>query len=274
MSTGWRGSIVLMSIVVMSLVALLGSRSRITTSEQTPEPYKPSVFQPGKDVPWVPSPQQLVDRMLDMAHVTANDSLVDLGSGDGIVVISAARRGARAHGIEYNPDLVELARKKAAAAGVGRRATFTNADIFESDFSDATVVTMFLLQSLNLKLRPTILGLKPGTRVVSNTFHMGDWEPDARVTMAAKCDSWCSALMWIVPARVEGVWRLGPQELLLRQHYQQLSGSLGSSVLTGKLRGNSIRFTAAGTVYSGKVSGSAMRGTTADGRAWNAAARN
>ena len=135
--------------------------------------FKPSVGQPGKDVVWVPTPQAVVDKMLDMAQVTASDYVIDLGSGDGRTVITAARRGAKAHGIEYNPDMVALSQKNAAAAGVTNRATFAKADLFESDFSAATVITMFLLPDINVRLRPKILDLKPGTRIASNTFTMG-----------------------------------------------------------------------------------------------------
>jgi hypothetical protein len=137
--------------------------------------YEPRVGQAGKDVVWVPTPQALVDKMLDMAKVTPSDYVIDLGSGDGRTVITAAKRGVRAHGIEYNPDMVELSKRNAAQEGVGDKATFAKADLYESDFSQASVITMFLLPGINLKLRPKILDLKPGTRLVSNSFTMGDW---------------------------------------------------------------------------------------------------
>ena len=140
--------------------------------------YEPKVGQPGKDVVWVPTPQALVDQMLDMAKVTPQDYLVDLGSGDGRTVITAAKRGIKAHGIEYNADMTELAKRNAVEAGVTDKATFVNGDIFQSDFSQATVVTLFLLPGLNIRLRPTLLDMKPGTRVVSNSFDMGDWKAD------------------------------------------------------------------------------------------------
>src|SRR5690242_5656180 len=168
---------------------------------------QPEVGQSGKDVVWVPTPQSLVDKMLDIAKVTANDYVIDLGSGDGRTVITAAKRGARAHGIEYNPDMVELAKRNAAKEGVSDKATFTKADLFESDFSQATVITMFLLPEINLKLRPKILNLKPGTRIVSNSFMMGDWSPDETATVT-DCSAWCTALLWIVPAKVAGLWKL------------------------------------------------------------------
>ena len=143
------------------------------------KPFEPTVGQAGKDVVWVPTPQALVEKMLDLAKVTPQDFLMDLGSGDGRTVITAAKRGLRAQGIEYNPDMVELSKRNATAAGVADKATFVKADLFETDFSKAQVITMFLLPSINLRLRPTILNMKPGTRIVSNSFTMDDWQADA-----------------------------------------------------------------------------------------------
>jgi len=224
--------------------------------------YKPETFQAGKDVVWVPTAQELVDKMLDMAKATKGDIVYDLGSGDGRTVITAAKRGIKAHGIEYNPDLVELSKRNAAAAGVSDLATFEKADIFESDFSEATVITLFLLPSLNERLRPTILKQKPGTRVVSNTFPMGDWEPDETTAVGATdCSSWCRALLWIVPADVAGDWRLGNQDLKLTQQYQMLSGTLGTTpIADAKMNGAEITFTAGGTKYVGAVDGKSMKG--------------
>jgi SAM-dependent methyltransferase len=167
--------------------------------------YEPQSGQEGKDVVWIPTPQVVVDKMLDMAKVTPRDFVMDLGSGDGRTVITAAKRGARAMGVEYNPDMVEYARRNAEKAGVGDKASFVKADLFETDFSKATVITMFLLPDINLKLRPKILDLKPGTRIVSNSFSMGDWKEDDRVDLSrdAGCNvSWCTALFWVVPAKV------------------------------------------------------------------------
>src|SRR5258706_13839907 len=183
--------------------------------------YEPSSGQEGKDVVWVPTPQILVDKMLDMAKVTPRDFVMDLGSGDGRTVITAAKRGARALGVEFNPDMVALSRRNAAKAGVSDKAIFVEADIFRSDLSPATVITLFLLTDLNLKLRPTILTLKPGTRIVSNTFRMGDWEPDQTVELG--CDTYCTAYLWIVPARVEGRWKTAQGELALKQEFQKVS---------------------------------------------------
>ena len=177
------------------------------------KPFEPQVGQAGKDVVWVPTPQALVDKMLDLAKLTPQDFLMDLGSGDGRTVITAAKRGARALGIEYNPDMVELSRRNAAEAKVSDRATFEKADLFETDLSKAQVITMFLLPSINMKLRPKILQLKPGTRIVSNSFTMEDWVADEQANVTENCTSWCTALLWIVPAQVQGTWQL-PQGAL------------------------------------------------------------
>jgi SAM-dependent methyltransferase len=238
--------------------------------------YTPSIGQSGKDVVWVPSPQALVDKMLDMAKVTPADFVMDLGSGDGRTVITAAKRGARAHGIEYNPDMVVLSRRNAAAAGVGNRATFAQADIFQSDFSQATVITLFLLTDLNLKLRPTLLSLKPGLRVVSNTFKMGEWEPDQVFELG--CDTYCTAYLWIVPARVQGKWQLPQGDLLLNQEFQKITGTLRTGATSvqisgGRLSGDEISFVAGGSEYRGRVAGRTIEGTATSGNgtaAWRA----
>jgi hypothetical protein len=232
-------------------------------AQKAPAPdYEPQVGQEGKDVVWVPTPQSVVNKMLDMAKVTANDYVIDLGSGDGRTVITAAKRGARAHGIEYNPKMVELAKRAAEREGVASRATFEKADLFESDFSKATVITMFLLPEINLKLRPKILDLKPGTRIVSNTFTMGDWKAD-QTSGEGDCDgSWCTALLWIVPAKVAGTYQTRHGEVTLKQQFQSLSGTLRSEgrtlPLRGKMNGEQISFTAGKRNYTGKVNGTQL----------------
>jgi len=235
--------------------------------------YTPEVGQSGKNVVWVPTPQALVDAMLDMAQVTPADYVIDLGSGDGRIVITAAKLGATALGIEYNPDMVELARRAARAERVSARASFKNADIFESDFSSATVVTMFLLPELNLLLRPTILNMKPGTRVVSNNFDMGEWRPDESRTIEGSV-SWNLAHLWIVPARVDGIWRLENGQVHFMQEFQYLTGTLTingrNMALNGKLDGDTIKFTAGGTRYSGTVSGGKIFGSYNGGGFWKA----
>ena len=224
--------------------------------------YQPSVGQAGKDVVWVPTPQALVDKMLDMARVTPNDYVIDLGSGDGRTVITAAKRGARALGMEYNPQMVALAQASAEQEGVAGRARFVKQDLFEADLSQATVITMFLLPDINLKLRPKILGLKPGTRVVSNTFTMGDWTADETATLDrdAGCNtSWCTALLWIVPAQVGGTHQVPQGKLSLKQTYQMLSGALQSEGKTlpveGKVLGNEVILNVGGRELRGNVNG-------------------
>jgi SAM-dependent methyltransferase len=259
---------------VLTVSLVLVAATAIAQAPATQKPYEPSVGQQGKDVVWVPTPDALVEKMLDMAKLTPQDYVIDLGSGDGRTVIAAAKRGARALGIEYNPDMVELAKRSAAQAGVSDKATFAKADLFESDYSKATVITMFLLPTLNLKLRPTLLDLKPGTRIVSNSFTMEDWEADETATLTDECTSWCTAYFWIIPAKVEGTWRLGQQDLTLKQEFQKISGTLGGKPISdGRLRGEEISFTASNTKYTGHVTGNSMRGTAGSGAAWSATRR-
>lgn len=244
-------------------------------AQSAKDDYKPRVGQEGKDVIWVPTPQELVDKMLDMAKVTPKDYVIDLGSGDGRTVITAAKRGARALGIEYNPDMVELSKHNAAKEGVSDRANFVKADLFESDFSEATVITMFLLPGINIRLRPKILDLKPGTRIVSNSFTMGEWAADEEGTVKNGCASYCTALLWIVPAKVEGTWQLSQGELALKQTFQMVSGTLrsgnvSSPVTNGRLNGDQITFTAGGNQYSGYVNGNVMEGNVGSGGSWKA----
>ena len=243
-------------------MALLASAAWAQTAPATTKPFEPVVSQPGKDVVWVPTPQALVDKMLDMAKVTPQDFVMDLGSGDGRTVITAAKRGARALGIEYNPDMVELSQRNAAAAGVSERATFQKADLFETDLTRATVITLFLLPDINLRLRPKILDLRPGTRIVSNTFTMEAWQPDERATVP-NCERWCEALFWLVPAKVEGSWQLPQGQLTLKQQFQMLTGTLGSAAIAGgRLRGDEISFTVGDVQYTGRVNGSTITGTS------------
>ena len=230
--------------------------------------FKPSVGQEGKDVVWVPTSQALVNRMLDMAKVTSSDVLYDLGSGDGRTVITAAKRGAKATGVEYNPNMVALSKRNAQKEGVGDKAQFINGDIFETDFSHASVITLFLLPELNVKLRPKILNMKPGTRVVSNSFTMGDWQADETQNVSEKegCTAYCTAYLWIVPAKAEGKWKMPEGELTLKQTFQNVSGSLGANEISkGRLRGEQISFTAGSAQYSGKISGDTLSGTVKNG---------
>ena len=230
---------------------------------QTYEPYE---GQAGKDVVWVPTRPALVQRMLDLANVTERDFVVDLGSGDGRMVIAAAKRGARALGVEYEPDMVALARRNAAAAGVAERAQFVQGDMFEADFSQATVLALFLLPTNLRRLAPKFLELAPGTRIVVNTYRIEGWDEETFSELGDACASWCTALLYLVPAKVAGVWQLPAGELELAQNVQRINGSLASpdgrkAAITGRLSGDRIRFTVAGSGdYSGRVHGAEMWG--------------
>jgi SAM-dependent methyltransferase len=205
--------------------------------------YTPQRAQEGKDVIWEPTEDSMVGRMLEMANVTAADKVYDLGSGDGKIVIAAAKQfGATGVGIEYDAGLVEHARCLAAAEGVSDRVTFIQGDLFESDFSDATVVTLYLLPEINLRLRPTLLAMRPGTRVVAYSFPIADWEPDAQIDSFGDG----SAFLWIVPANAAGAWTFrkanGAEtfEVELEQSFQKLGGLAGSSRVVGSLRGDEL----------------------------------
>ena len=258
--------IVLTSLLAFASAGVLAQAAATKKAEKAEkaEEYKPYSGQEGKDVVWVPTSQALVNKMLDMAKLTANDIHYDLGSGDGRTVITAAKRGAQAFGVEYNPNMVALSKRNAAKEGVGEKANFVQGDIFETDFSKATVITLFLLPELNVKLRPKILDMKPGTRVVSNSFTMGEWQADRteNVNEKAGCTAYCTAYLWIVPAKVEGKWKLPDGELTLKQTFQKVSGALGSSnISNGTLRGDQISFSAGGAKYTAKVNGDSMTGT-------------
>src|SRR5450759_1575257 len=245
----------------LTLLPTLVAASVFAQAQPAPKPFEPQVGQEGKDVIWVPTPQALVDKMLDMAKVTPNDYVIDLGSGDGRTVITAAKRGARALGIEYNPDMVELSKNNAAKEGVSGKANFIRADIFESDFSQATVITMYLLPQLNIRLRPKILDLKPGTRIVSHAFTMEEWTSDQTDSFDGR-----TAYLWIVPAKVEGTWQLAQGELTLKQSFQNVAGTLksGGSTLTlanGRLRGDQNKLSAVNAEYTGRVNGNRIEGT-------------
>ena len=234
--------------------------------------YQPKSGQQGKDMVWVPTPEDTVEAMLDLAGVTDLDYVIDLGSGDGRMVIGAARRGARALGIEYNGDLVDLSRWNARQAGVRNLARFREADIFETDFSDASVIMLFMAPELIMKIRPQLLDMRPGTRIVSNTFLIGDdddaWTPDATQPATEGCQTWCLAHLWIVPARVEGTWSLDGQPLVLSQDLQSVTGTLGGVALSDtSLIGAELTFTAGGRTYRGRVSDD---GRTLAGVGWRA----
>jgi SAM-dependent methyltransferase len=235
------------------------------------KPYEPQVGQAGKDVIWVPTPDEVVDRMLRMAQVGPNDLVYDLGAGDGKIAIAAAKKfGARSVGIEYNPEMAKHAQGNAEKAGVTGKARIINGDIFVTDFSQATVVTMYLLPALNLKLRPTILSMRPGTRVVSHSFTMEDWEADEISSMDGR-----RAYFWLVPANVNGGWSLETggekAELSFEQRFQKIEGSVGLGHTQGglrepRLRGFNISFTYVDNNgvkrdYNGRVTGGRMEGS-------------
>jgi SAM-dependent methyltransferase len=251
--------------VLLSVAALSGAADAQEAQRPPQKPFVPEVGQAGKDVVWVPTPPELVEKMMDLAGVTAQDYVIDLGSGDGRNVIAAAKRGAQALGVEYNPDMVELSKRLAAEAGVAGKAQFVQGDMYQADISKASVMALFLLPSNMLQLRSKLLSLRPGSRIVSNTFGIQDWNADETVNIGGGCTAWCNALLWIVPARVEGTWRLPQGELTLKQEFQMLSGTLGSAQISnGKLRGEEISFRAGGADYSGRVRGNRIEGTVKD----------
>ena len=265
---------------LLRIGALLLCLATVSWAQSTD--YKPALAQPGKDVVWVPTPEALVNRMLDLANVGSSDTVIDLGSGDGRLVIMAAKRGAKGLGIEYDVKLVEYAKAAAEKAGVSERVQFIKADLFTSDISQATVVTLFLGADLNRKLMPKLLDLKPGTRIVSNTHAVGDWPADATASSADddRTVYYRTALLWIVPAKVAGTWRFadGSGTLTLSQRYQRVSGSATvqnrfAPVTGATLRGGEFRFSAGGAHYSGAVSGDTMTGTVKSSdvsRPWHA----
>jgi hypothetical protein len=253
--------------------------------------FEPQVGQAGKDVIWVPSPDDVVDRMLTMARVTPNDFVIDLGAGDGRIAIAAAKKfGARALGIEYNPDMVKLGNENAKAAGVAGngqgKALIRHGDIFATDFSQATVITMYLLPGLNMKLRPQLLSMRPGTRVVSHSFNMEDWEPDEIASLDGR-----RAYFWVVPANVQGSWTLEAagqkNELALEQVFQKITGYVALGALHAGLRepllsgfdiafayvdSAGVRRELSGRVSNGKMEGSFSDDKGAEGR-WTATKR-
>lgn len=267
MHSNWRTAPVLAAALLASSFTLNGAFA--AQGAAADKEFTPSVGQEGKDVIWVPTPQALVERMLQMAGVKPTDYVVDLGSGDGRTVITAAKKfGAPALGVEFNPAMVELAKKAAEKEGVAGKAQFIQGDIFQTDFSKATVLTLYLLPSLNVKLRPTILNMKPGTRVVSHAFTMDDWQADQIDSADGR-----TAYMWIVPAKVAGTWKIdsgsSSYEAQFTQQYQNIGGSAKADgkvvqFSNGKLRGDTITFAIDdGTRrdFSGKVNGNRMEGS-------------
>ena len=237
----------------------------------------PTFGQDGKDVEWVPTPEELIDTMLRMAEVTATDQVIDLGSGDGRMVVAAAKIGAQALGVEYDPALVQFSKALAQDEGVDSKASFIEADLFTVPLDDATVITMFLLPDLNIKLRPRLLNLRPGTRIVSNTWDMGDWIADETVQLDP-CPGFCTALLWHVPAQVAGSWTTDDEQFLLEQNFQYVTGSRKKNGTTqnitgGRLTGADIVFQIESSLYQAQFSGATLRGsvtTNGNSVAWEA----
>ena len=232
------------------------------------QPFEPKPGQPGKDVVWVPSPPDMVNKMMELGQVTAKDFVIDLGSGDGRNVIAAAKLGARSLGVEYNPDMVALSRRLAREAGVGDKAQFVEADMYEYDISRATVMALFLLPVNMNRLAPKFFNLAPGSRIVGNTFGIDGWEPDARVTLppASQCESWCEALLWIVPAKIAGTWTMPNGSMTLTQEYQSVQGTItiggqAQTVVMGRLKGEELTFVAGGLTYKGIARGNTITGS-------------
>ena len=257
------------------IIALVLSASTAAQQAQTPaKPFEPVVGQAGKDVVWVPTPPELVEKMLDMAAVTPRDLVMDLGSGDGRNIIGAAKRGARAIGVEFNPDMVALSQRLAKEAGVADKATFVQGDMYEADISKATVMALFLLPDNLTKLRDKFLQLKPGTRLVMNTFAIPEWEADVTETISGSCTS----LLYFVPAQVAGTWNLPQGQLQLTQTFQKVAGTLTANgtttaIANGRLRGDQLTFTVDKTEYSGRVADNRIEGVQVNNgskRAWTA----
>jgi len=250
------------AFVALCLVSFAGAAA---IAQEADKPFEPQVGQQGKDVIWVPTPYVLVEKMLDMARVTPKDFVMDLGSGDGRNVIGAAKRGARALGVEYNADMVELSKRNAAKEGVSDKAQFVEGDMFEADVSKASVLALFLLTDNLDKLAPKFLAMRPGTRIVSNGFEISGWTHEEMQRSEGDCGSWCTAYLYLVPAKVAGSWRLGNGELALAQVAQTVTGTFtaggrATPVTNGRIRGDQITFTAAGSDYTGRVKGQTMQG--------------
>ena len=237
-------------------------------AQEPQKPFQPQSGQAGKDVVWVPSPPAMVNKMLEMAQVTPKDFVMDLGSGDGRNIIAAAKLGARALGVEFNPDMVALSRRLAAEAGVADKAQFVEGDMYAADISKATVLALFLLPVNLNKLAPKFLDMTPGSRIAGNTFGIDGWEPDDRVSLdqSSDCSSWCEVLLWIVPAKAAGTWKMANGTMTLTQEFQMIKGSITVDGATytipnTALKGADITFIAGGFTYTGKVNGNQIEGT-------------
>jgi hypothetical protein len=252
---------VLQSFVILSFVVVTAS-SLLAQDEK--KAFEPVVGQSGKDVVWVPTPASTVAKMLDLAKVTPQDFVMDLGSGDGRNIIAAAKRGANGLGVEWNEDMVELSRRNAQEAGVADKAKFVQGDMYAADISKANVMAMFLLTENLDKLMPKFVNLRPGSRIVINGFGITGWTPDVTERAGGDCGSWCTVHLFYVPAKVGGTWQLGKGRLTIKQSFQKITGTLATgsnnTPIEGSLNGEAITFTAGGATYSGRVNGNAMSG--------------
>jgi precorrin-6B methylase 2 len=252
------------------MILLLAGAAASAQAPAAQEPYKPTVGQPGKDAVWVPTSEALIEKMLDMAAITPKDFVMDLGSGDGRTIIAAAKRGVPGLGVEFNPELVEYSRRAAKAAGVADKASFVEGDMYAADISKATVLALFLLPSNLEKLAPKFLALPPGSRIVVNTFWIDGWEPDETQTLTENCENWCTAKLFIIPAKVEGKWKLPNGELSLTQKYQEVEGTFSPAdgqplPVKGKLRGDTFNVFVGDTEYEGQVKGDTLEGAAKAG---------
>ena len=239
-------------------------------AEPSKKPYEPVPGQAGKDSVWVPTPFVTLEKMFDLAKLTPQDFVIDLGSGDGRAIIAAAKRGAPGIGVEWNEDLIAVSNKAAAQAKVSHLAKFVKHDMFTYDISKASVMALFMLPDQMAKLTPKFLALKPGSRIVMNGFTPPGWTPDVTEKATGDCGSWCTAHLFIVPAPVAGTWRLGEADLSLTQSFQMITGTLNANgkstpVSDGQLRGDEISFSVGDAKYSGRVSGHSMTGQITGG---------
>ena len=237
----------------------------ITPAGAQNQQYEPYEGQGGKDVVWVPTPHVLVETMLDALKLTPRDHLMDLGSGDGRMVIAAAKRGIRATGVEYEAGMVAISRRNAAAAGVASRATFIRGDMFEADLSKATVLALFLLTQNLDRLEPKFRQLPAGTKIINNGYRISGWEEETVITAPGQCGSWCTAYLYLVPAKVAGDWQLPAGVLRLTQSVQALGGVLrtpdgAEAPVEGRVRGEIVQMKIGGDTYTGRVQGKSMRG--------------
>ncbi|MPZ40853.1 MAG: methyltransferase domain-containing protein [Rhizobiales bacterium] len=258
---------ILQSFVVLSFAVV--AAGSLAQEKQEKKPFQPVVGQSGKDVVWVPTPFVLIEKMLDLARVTSQDYVMDLGSGDGRNIIGAAKRGARGKGIEWNHNMVDLAKRRAQEAGVADKAEFVQGDMYVADISQANVMAMFLLTENLDKLMPKFLDLKPGSRIVINGFGITGWSPDVTERASGDCGSWCTAHLFYVPAKVVGTWQMPGGKLTIKQAFQKISGTLAnganSTPVEGSLKGEEIAFTAGGATYTGRVNGNSMSGDVKGG---------